>query len=101
MDYSLEDFFQGKEDAESSEEIDLLQNVLDSAMCQIANGLKHIHAQNVVHQDVKPQNILLKQESSTKYIAKLADFGASEIIGEKRERKSRRAFSRFYSGNSC
>jgi len=38
---------------------------------QIAEALKHAHANNIVHRDIKPHNILLTEDGT----AKVADFG--------------------------
>jgi serine/threonine protein kinase len=40
---------------------------------QIANGLHYIHSQNLVHRDVKPDNILISK--TTPVQMKLSDFG--------------------------
>jgi serine/threonine-protein kinase/endoribonuclease IRE1 len=40
---------------------------------QIANGLHYIHSQNLVHRDVKPDNILISM--TTPVQMKLSDFG--------------------------
>jgi serine/threonine-protein kinase/endoribonuclease IRE1 len=40
---------------------------------QIANGLRYIHSRNLVHRDVKPDNILISM--TTPVQMKLADFG--------------------------
>ena len=47
----------------------------------ISNGLKAAHAQNILHRDIKPQNILLTQEKE----AKIADFSIARIFSEKTE----------------
>ncbi len=39
---------------------------------QFANGLKHLHDNNIVHRDIKPRNILLTNGRKT---LKIADFG--------------------------
>ncbi|KAJ8695217.1 hypothetical protein PTI98_007830 [Pleurotus ostreatus] len=45
--------------------------------CQIASAIHYIHAQNIVHGDIKPENILMDEE----YRPLLCDFGRSRIIG--------------------
>ena len=47
-----------------------LARILDIAI-QLAWGLRHAHAQRVVHQDVKPGNVLLTADGT----AKITDFG--------------------------
>ena len=44
----------------------------------ILNGIYFLHQNNIVHNDVKPQNILIKDNQP-----KLCDFGHSQIINEK------------------
>lgn len=44
----------------------------------IVNGLNCLHEQDIVHRDIKCDNILLNDKD----VAKLADFGASTILGE-------------------
>ena len=45
----------------------------------IAQGLSALHSNNVVHGDVKPENVLICSHEKTTYIAKLADFGFAII----------------------
>lgn len=46
---------------------------------QIAGGLEALHAQGIVHRDIKPQNILVTQSMQ----AKIADFGIAFDLTEK------------------
>lgn len=43
---------------------------------QVCNGLEYIHARNIVHHDVKPQNIFVSFENSVA-LFQLGDFGLS------------------------
>ena len=47
----------------------------------ICNGLKAAHAQNILHRDIKPQNILLTNAKR----AKIADFSIARIFGDSTE----------------
>ena len=49
--------------------------VIDIAK-QICRGLRYAHAQNVIHRDIKPQNILIDKEN----VARLSDFGIAKIF---------------------
>ncbi len=43
---------------------------------QICAGLRHAHLHNVIHRDIKPQNLLLTKDRET---VKIADFGVARI----------------------
>ena len=44
----------------------------------IVRAVNYLHnTANVVHRDIKPQNILLCQDKDQKLVAKLCDFGVS------------------------
>ncbi len=45
----------------------------------ICNGLKATHSQNIMHRDLKPQNILLTAEKH----AKIADFSIARVFSDK------------------
>ena len=44
----------------------------------VAEGLRHVHSCNIVHGDLKPDNVLVVESGNphVPFIAKLADFGA-------------------------
>ena len=43
---------------------------------QVCAGLRHAHRHNIIHRDVKPQNLLLTKDRET---VKIADFGVARI----------------------
>ena len=51
-------------------EQEVLRRILDVAI-QIARGLQYSHEQGIVHQDVKPANVMMTQQG----VAKVTDFG--------------------------
>ena len=52
--------------------------VLDTA-CDVARGMLHLHALNIVHSDLKASNVLLKRSANEMrgVVAKVSDFGLS------------------------
>jgi serine/threonine protein kinase len=51
-----------------------LARAIDIAI-QVAWGLEHLHRHDLVHQDVKPQNVLLTSQG----VAKVTDFGVAKV----------------------
>lgn len=45
---------------------------------QIANGLSHAHQNGIIHRDIKPQNILMKEDLT----CKITDFGIARAYGD-------------------
>jgi serine/threonine-protein kinase len=67
----------------------LPQHKLTKIMKAIAEALQAMHEQNIMHLDVKPQNIMYQEEDDSKL--KLADFGLAQAI----------AFSSWYTGDNA
>ncbi len=54
---------------------------------QLADGLAYVHAQGMVHRDVKPENILLgidRSDEDHTVRARLSDFGIVRLLGTER-----------------
>jgi len=71
----------------SSEQGRLSERITRFIVTQILVALKHLHSKNIVHCDLKPENVLLSSDSDFPQV-KLCDFGFARIIGEKGFRKS-------------
>ena len=49
-----------------------------SYLRQIAYGLEMIHSKNIVHRDIKPRNILLREDNTLA----ISDFGIARVMGK-------------------
>jgi serine/threonine protein kinase len=47
---------------------------------QILRGLEEIHANNIIHRDIKLENIMLRKNSKGGYLCKIGDFGLARPI---------------------
>ncbi|XP_063918522.1 serine/threonine-protein kinase D3 isoform X2 [Zophobas morio] len=65
----------------------LTERVTKFLITQILIALKHLHSKNIVHCDLKPENVLLSSDAEFPQV-KLCDFGFARIIGEKSFRRS-------------
>ena len=45
---------------------------------QLLRGLRHLHAKDIIHSDLKPENVMIDQARQHPYGVKIADFGLSE-----------------------
>lgn len=48
----------------------------------VVRGLGHAHQADIVHRDVKPENVLLIDNEGDPLFAKILDFGVAKLIGE-------------------
>jgi len=54
----------------------LNETIARTLFLQMLNGLNYLHGQNIIHRDIKPQNILFDEH----FTLKICDFGNSNII---------------------
>ena len=52
------------------------QDFIIKAMKQILSGLKYLHSQNIIHRDIKPDNLLIDEDNNFH----ISDFGISAIV---------------------
>uniref|UniRef100_A0A8C5FUP7 Serine/threonine-protein kinase n=1 Tax=Gadus morhua TaxID=8049 RepID=A0A8C5FUP7_GADMO len=71
----------------SSEKSKLPERTTKFLVTQILVALRHLHFKNIVHCDLKPENVLLASAEPFPQV-KLCDFGFARIIGEKSFRRS-------------
>ncbi|KAM7368337.1 hypothetical protein PAMP_014564 [Pampus punctatissimus] len=71
----------------SSERSRLPERLTKFLVTQILVALRHLHFKNIVHCDLKPENVLLASAEPFPQV-KLCDFGFARIIGEKSFRRS-------------
>ncbi|NQZ56944.1 MAG: protein kinase [Lentisphaeraceae bacterium] len=74
--YLVMEFFEGKtlkKAITDGDELDLTIKV--KIILQIASALKASHEQNIIHRDIKPDNIMINELGQ----AKLADFGIAQL----------------------
>ncbi|KAJ6626848.1 hypothetical protein B0H10DRAFT_1780354 [Mycena sp. CBHHK59/15] len=66
------------------------ESIIQIYTMQMLDGLAYLHAQGIVHRDIKPDNILLDHRGVIKFV----DFGAAKILAKNQRtiQRSRRGF---------
>jgi serine/threonine-protein kinase/endoribonuclease IRE1 len=59
---------------------------------QLAIGLEYIHQMELIHGNIKPENVLIHVDSTGKVTVKWADFGLSKSINQRAKSGATRAF---------
>jgi len=72
--------------------IALTEKLIKGIMFQILLGLNEIHKFNVIHRDIKPDNILVSKNGAIK----IADFGMARIIASPGRAMTRNIVTRWY-----
>ncbi|KAF9498126.1 hypothetical protein BDN71DRAFT_1443846 [Pleurotus eryngii] len=72
------------------------EGIIQVYTMQMLEGLAYLHSQNIVHRDIKPDNILLDHMG----VIKLVDFGAAKILA-KNQRSIQRSRRSTYDGASA
>lgn len=55
---------------------------------QVARGLIHAHARNVIHRDLKPRNLVLTVEEDGSVLVQIVDFGIAKIVAQGSDQSS-------------
>ena len=59
---------------------DLTEDILKGMIRQVAFGLEHIHSKNIVHLDLKPENLIANRNPNGDFNCKIVDFGIAEHV---------------------
>lgn len=66
---------------ETHQETNCDEQVGSKVFHSILDSMRHIHSRNIVHRDIKLDNILiLKDEKQQEWITKIVDFGLSTVL---------------------
>lgn len=58
----------------------LTESNIKELIIQLRDGMRHLIEHNILHRDMKPENILLSLDKNGKKVVKIADFGFAKCI---------------------
>lgn len=80
--YLVMEYIDGITLAEAIENQRLNLAQLVEVFCQICDALEAAHSKNIVHRDLKFENIMIKRRKNGKLQAKVLDFGVAQVFSE-------------------
>uniref|UniRef100_A0A182M786 non-specific serine/threonine protein kinase n=1 Tax=Anopheles culicifacies TaxID=139723 RepID=A0A182M786_9DIPT len=91
---TLQDYVDGRQTSTSTVTVDVLREKISALdiLRQATSGLMHLHSLNIVHRDIKPQNILLSLPDYRQRVrAMISDFGLCKKLNYGKASFSRRS----------
>jgi phosphate transport system substrate-binding protein len=75
--YMVQEYVEGQDLSLILNQKNFIENEVRFLLEQMLDILKYIHSKNVIHQDIKPSNIVYSEQKKSYY---LIDFGAAKVI---------------------
>lgn len=63
----------------------LQESIIWSLTLDLCSGLAYLESENVVHFDIKPENLFVQEDEKNGYLLKIGDFGSARMPGAQTE----------------